>query len=366
MPNPKKNAGFLADVVTAFKNFEHADPAKRKASETAQKRTEEAVARLSGNAGRFIGETLRNLTTDEEGNSTVISDDDRRALRDKLLDRVPLTQDEILKMYEETFPVGSGSGPYVDATELQLLRTIVPDLAAWDRARTQSIFVEYSTIELIDAAATDGAVVQGARVSTQGADATDEESAGLINFLMRDRHGSPFEHAWFKFRVTAPIFVWREHMRHRIASYNEQSGRYMKLEPHFYVPPLDRPLVQQGKPGAYTFVAGTAAQAEATRGSLVRSSIFGYMEYERLLEKGVAREVAREALTLNTMSTAIVSMNARALMNFISLRTKSEDAKVPSFPQYEIEEVGKGYEGAFKKLMPLTHAAFVKNGRVAP
>ena len=76
---------------------------------------------------------------------------------------------------------------------------------------------------------------------------------------MRDRHGSPFEHNSMTFFVRAPIFVWREHMRHRIASYNEESGRYRQLEPVFYVPDHRRPVVQVGKTGAYEFLAGTAS-----------------------------------------------------------------------------------------------------------
>ena len=106
-----------------------------------------------------------------------------------------------------------------------------------------------------------------ARVSTQGEktleSAQDEEldaprSKGLINFLMRDRHGSPFEHNSMTFYVQAPIFVFREFMRHRIASYNEESGRYRELRPVFYVPGPDRNLVQIGKTGAYEFIPGTA------------------------------------------------------------------------------------------------------------
>ena len=77
---------------------------------------------------------------------------------------------------------------------------------------------------------------------------------------MRDRHGSPFEHTSFTFFVRAPIFMWREHMRHRIASYNEECGRYRELEPVFYVPGPERNLVQEGKPGAYDFVPGTPEQ----------------------------------------------------------------------------------------------------------
>jgi thymidylate synthase (FAD) len=85
-----------------------------------------------------------------------------------------------------------------------------------------------------------------------------------------------------------------------------------------------------------------------------------------MLDAGVAREVARIVLPVNIYSSAYVTMNARALMNFLSLRTKSDDSTFPSFPQREIELVAELYEAEFAKLMPLTHAAFVANGRVAP
>ena len=119
------------------------------------------------------------------------------------------------------------------------------------------------TVELVKHAASDADVIWAARVSTKGeqsrADVNGdaERSAGLINFLMRDRHGTPFEHSSMTFYVSAPIFVFREFMRHRTFSYNEESGRYRKLEPVFYVPGPDRKLVQSGKPGAYVFSAGT-------------------------------------------------------------------------------------------------------------
>ena len=107
-------------------------------------------------------------------------------------------------------------------------------------------------------------VIWAARVSTAGENSLDEinedpaRSAGLINYLARERHGSPFEHTSMTFFISAPIFVFREFMRHRIASYNEESGRYRELSPVFYVPNKDRKLVQTGKTGHYVFVDGTS------------------------------------------------------------------------------------------------------------
>ncbi|TFC25912.1 FAD-dependent thymidylate synthase [Cryobacterium sp. TMT2-18-3] len=235
------------------------------------------------------------------------------------------------------------------------------------------------TVELVRASAHDSDVLFAARVSTQGeqtltkalleesdGDAASTGDAGLINYLMRDRHGSPFEHNSMTFYVQAPIFVFREFMRHRIASYNEESGRYRELNPVFYVPAPTRNLVQVGKPGAYDFLPGTAEQAALVDQLTREASAHAYASYQRMLEAGVAREVARIVLPLNIFSSMYVTMNARSLMNFLSLRTKREGTHFPSFPQREIEMCAEKMEDQFAALMPLTYAAFNKNGRVAP
>ncbi len=228
------------------------------------------------------------------------------------------------------------------------------------------------TVELVRASAQDADVVFAARVSTAGEqtlddiDADAQRSSGLINYLMRDRHGSPFEHNSMTFFVRAPIFVWREHMRHRIASYNEESGRYRELQPVFYVPDAQRALVQVGKAGAYEFLPGTAEQQALVDASMRTSCAQAYAAYRRMLEAGVAREVARMVLPVSIYSSAYVTMNARSLMNFLSLRRRAEGSQFPSYPQREIEMVAERYEDEWSRLMPLTHEAFVRNGRVAP
>jgi thymidylate synthase (FAD) len=228
------------------------------------------------------------------------------------------------------------------------------------------------TVELVRAAAGDADVVFAARVSTQGeqtlahVDDDAERSRGLINYLMRDRHGSPFEHNSMTFYVQAPIFVFREFMRHRIASYNEESGRYRELRPVFYVPAAERKLVQVGKPGAYEFVEGTAEQRALVQAETTAQCASAYAAYQRMLAAGVAREVARIVLPLTIYSSMYVTMNSRSLMNFLSLRTRRENARNPSFPQREIEMCAERMEQFWAELMPLTHAAFEANGRVAP
>ena len=229
------------------------------------------------------------------------------------------------------------------------------------------------TVELVRASANDSDVLFAARVSTQGeqslegaeADATERDK-GLINYLMRDRHGSPFEHNSMTFYVQAPIFVFREFMRHRIASYNEESGRYRELRPVFYVPGPDRNLVQVGKTGHYEFVPGTPEQTELVDREIRAVCTEAYVSYQRMLDAGVAREVARAVLPVTIYSSMYVTMNARALMNFLSLRTMREGTHFPSFPQREIEMVAEKMEHFWVDLMPMTAAAFNANGRVAP
>ena len=231
------------------------------------------------------------------------------------------------------------------------------------------------TVELVRHSASDADVLFAARVSTQGeatlesassGAAAGERDQGLINYLMRDRHGSPFEHNSLTFYVQAPIFVFREFMRHRIASYNEESGRYRELRPVFYVPGPERKLVQVGKPGAYDFEDGTPEQTTMVQDEIKAVCTGAYESYQRMLAEGVAREIARAVLPVTLYSSMYVTMNARSLMNFLSLRTRREGTRFPSFPQREIEMVAEKMEDLWVPLMPMTAATFSENGRVAP
>ena len=121
-----------------------------------------------------------------------------------------------------------------------------------------------------------------------------------------------------------------------------------------------------GKTGAYTFVDGTPEQFEITVAAMKEAYIVAYDSYQKMLEAGVAREVARAVLPVATYSSMYVTMNARALMNFLSLRTAREGSHFPSYPQREIEMVAEKMEAEFAKLMPLTYGAFEKSGRIAP
>ena len=219
--------------------------------------------------------------------------------------------------------------------------------------------LDHGFIALDGALASDLAVVNGARVSfNQASDELEDRDAGLIRFLIRNRHGSPFEHGYFRFLVKAPLFVVREHHRHRAGhSYNEWSGRYSKMEPEFYVPDYVR--TQVGKPGAYSFEAVDDETRDATRAEIEANATRAFQAYERLLERGVAKEVARAVLPLSTYTKYYWSCNPRSLMHFCSLRNH-DDA------QFEIRQYAAAAESFLERLMPVTHEAFIANGRVAP
>ena len=234
------------------------------------------------------------------------------------------------------------------------------------------IFREDMSVELVKSSASDSDVIWAARVSTAGDKSLEDvgsdasKAEGLINYLARERHGSPFEHTSMTFFISAPIFVFREFMRHRIASYNEESGRYRELKPVFYVPSKERKLFQIGKAGSYTFIDGNAEQYEITVKAIKETCKLAYTNYQKMLDAGVAREVARAVLPVTLYSSMYVTMNARALMNFLSLRTARDGSHFPSYPQREIEMVAEKMEAEFAKLMPITYGAFEKSGRIAP
>lgn len=264
-------------------------------------------------------------------------------------------------------------------------------------------------VTLIDSMGGDHSVVRAARVAYYANEEDAEAVAtlshgGLIRFLARNRHGSPFEHNSFTFFVKAPIFVFREMHRHRIGfSYNEQSGRYSVLAPEFYVPSMTRPgmlAVAGSKAGDYSYQDADELLANIIGYNIRNGSKDAYTRYEYMLGRGVAKEVARMVLPVNIFSSMYVTCNARSIMSFLSLRkrltqavpkgivtpgvttfdTESYEVKptlnvkvewegeamFASKPQFEIEQVANQIEALWKVKMPVTHAAFVAARYVAP
>lgn len=223
-------------------------------------------------------------------------------------------------------------------------------------------------VELVESAGSDELICKAARVSTLGAESINsKESEGLIRYLMFNRHGSPFEHGLLMFRISAPIFVWREFMRHRIGfSYNEQSGRYMEMLPTFYIPPSHRPLAQVGKNSQYILMPGADGDYNFLVEEETQNFKFAWDSYQRKLSRGIAKEVARNNLPVAIYSSAYVTCNPRSMMSFLSLRTKRASSKFPSTPQWEIDQVATQMERLFTAQFPITFKAFNDGGRVSP
>jgi thymidylate synthase (FAD) len=220
--------------------------------------------------------------------------------------------------------------------------------------------LDHGFVRLDGAMADDLSVVNGARVSfARRKLELDESDEGLIRFLMRDRHGTPFEHNSFRFHIRCPIFVAREWMRHRVGSFNEFSLRYAKATDDFYVPEAEDVRSQVGKPGAYSFEPVADEVAETTRERLQAVYDTAYRTYQELVELGVARELARCVLPVGAYTEFYWTVNARSLMNFLSLRN-AETA------QREIRRYAEACERFLEEKMPITYAAFVANGRTAP
>lgn len=253
------------------------------------------------------------------------------------------------------------------------------------------------TVRLIDKMGGDHSVVAAAKVSTCGEDALRfsdpgeaENNAGLINYLMAHRHGTPFEHSSLTFFVHAPIFVWREWHRHRVGfSYNEESARYKPLDPVFWIPARDRRMipVDGWKPGRPKFQTLEFALANRIGAGSGAGSAFGndadswyareierdrnayqvaYDLYRESIDDGFAMEVARSKLPVAIYSACWVTCNPRSLMAFASLRHHDPAAKFVSYPQWEIDQACQVAETFLAAGWPITYAAFVKNGRVGP
>jgi thymidylate synthase (FAD) len=184
------------------------------------------------------------------------------------------------------------------------------------------------------------------------------KDAGLINFLMREKHTSPFEQVQAKFAVQLPIFVAREWMRHRTQSFNEMSGRYTQLPRLFYVPDRDQIRVQKGKPGAYYYERmEDDVRAKQVQGYIHSAASVSFDDYESMLEQGVAKEIARLVLPVNTYTKFVVSANLLNWMRFLSLRNHEH-------AQYEINVYAQAIEMVLGTIAPKAMDAFVEHGRL--
>lgn len=215
-------------------------------------------------------------------------------------------------------------------------------------------------VRLDDHMASDLSVINSARVSYgMRHEEMTEGDDRLIGFLMRGRHGTPFEHNAFRFHVKAPIFIFREWQRHRIGSFNELSARYKELGPEWYIPETENVRVRVGKAGHYTYEPAEQLTADAFRTTLADTCSRSFSNYRTALSDGIAPEQARLFLHVNHYSEMYWTVNARSLMNFLNLRNAPQ-------AQWEIRQYAGFVEQMFSEVMPVTYQAFQSNGHIAP
>lgn len=204
----------------------------------------------------------------------------------------------------------------------------------------------------------DLAIVNSARISNKKrTEVFREQDKKLIEFLMRNKHSTPFEVVDFTFRIKAPKPVVVEWMRHRTSSFNETSQRYVKWDPEFYVPAAEHIRGQVGKPGHYTFEPITDLDTlESVRYIMQDVYAYTYTKYEDLLNLGCARELARNVLAFGFYTEFIYKANLRSIFNFLSLRN-DEHALL------EIREYAKVIEDFVAQTVPCAYEAWVENGR---
>lgn len=207
-------------------------------------------------------------------------------------------------------------------------------------------------VRLIDVMGDDAAIVQAARVSYGAGTKKVNEDVGLIRYLMRHLHTTPFEMVEFKFHVKLPIFVARQWIRHRTANVNEYSGRYSEMKDEFYVPAIDQVRAQSA-----TNKQGRADEAfdptvaERIRSGMLETQSRLYGEYQHLLEADLAREIARINLPVSNYTEWYWKVDLHNLFHFLKLR-------IDPHAQYEIRVYGEAMAQIVKAAVPVAYEAF--------
>lgn len=213
--------------------------------------------------------------------------------------------------------------------------------------------LDHGFIRVIDYMGSDSSVVQAARVSYGEGTKHISQDAALVNYLMRHSHTTPFEMCEIKFHVKLPIFVARQWIRHRTANVNEYSARYSILSREFYIPKISQ-VAQQSKDNAQG--RGKELDYETAKNItavLSENSDLVYSSYDKFLEDGLAREVARVNLTLNYYTELYWKIDLHNLLHFLKLRSDHH-------AQYEIRVYAEEMIKIIKKWVPLTYDAFIE------
>jgi thymidylate synthase (FAD) len=231
-----------------------------------------------------------------------------------------------------------------------MARIIVP--AAEELLDKELAVLDHGFVRLVDYLGGDARIVQAARVSYGEGTKTVREDAALIDYLLRNRHTSPFEQVIFTFHVKMPIFVARQWIRHRTARLNEISGRYSVMRDEFYVPRPEEVRTQSKKNRQGGDAASVPAELRERVIAVLRAGQAStYGEYEGLLEDDVARELARINLPLSLYTEMYWQIDLNNLFHFLRLR-------MDWHAQYEIRVYGDAMAKIAQAVCPQAYAAF--------
>ncbi len=245
-------------------------------------------------------------------------------------------------------------------------RTTLRDVApALEEVLYEAIPVlDHGFVRVIDYMGTDSAIVQAARVSYGAGTKKVNEDAGLINYLLRHKHTTPFEMCEIKFHIKLPIFVARQWIRHRTANVNEYSGRYSIMDKEFYIPKAEHLAAQSTQNHQGRGDVLTGPEAERALEILKEDSAQAYEHYEELLnaneegvirdanKKGLARELARMNLPVNFYTQWYWKVDLHNLLHFLALRADAH-------AQYEIRVYAEAMLDLVKRWVPITYDAFM-------
>lgn len=209
--------------------------------------------------------------------------------------------------------------------------------------------LDFGFVRLVDFMGGDLAVVQAARVSFGKSVNDDERDRKLVHFLLANHHETPFEHSVFKFHIKCPIFVARQWFRHRMASYNEISGRYTAMREEFHLPEN----LRTQKSRNYQYELLEPRTNDALKEKITAFYESSYALYQELLTSGVAKEHARLVLPLSLFTQFYWTVNARSLQNFLYLRLEEH-------AQMEIRQYANAIAEIYLEKMPWTYEAFHK------
>jgi len=253
--------------------------------------------------------------------------------------------------------------------EIELLRSEISQTSRVTAPELESILykpievLDHGFIRVIDYMGDDTSIVQSARVSYGKGTKQISNDRGLIKYLMRHRHSTPFEMCEIKFHIKLPIFIARQWIRHRTANVNEYSARYSILDKEFYIPSPENLAAQSATNNQGRGDVLTTEEASNVIDILRRDAEQTYSNYETLLNEnssgetiddnkaGIARELARMNLTLNTYTQWYWKIDLNNLLHFLALRADGH-------AQYEIRVYADAMLDIVRKWVPLTYAAF--------